>query len=74
MKWVPVASSHNGSGRVWLDGLGPTRDRKVVGSNPIWGTAGPPYVDTEPDQFIAGGGGDLAGHQRERPRPGTLCR
>jgi hypothetical protein len=32
MKSVPHLSSHDGAGRVQLEGLGPTRNRKVVGS------------------------------------------
>ena len=38
MKWVPHLSSHNGPGRVQLEGFGPTRNRKVVGSNPTSGS------------------------------------
>jgi hypothetical protein len=34
MKSVPHLSSQDGSGRVQLEGEGPTRNRKVVGSNP----------------------------------------
>jgi hypothetical protein len=61
------------SGAVEVDAEHPSRNRKVVGSNPTSGTAGLPCVDTEPDQLIAGGAA-MAGHQREMTRPGTLCR
>jgi hypothetical protein len=61
------------SGTDQVDAEHPSRNRKVVGSNPTSGTAGLPCVDTEPDQLIAGGAA-MAGHQREMTRPGTLCR
>jgi hypothetical protein len=38
MKSVPHLSSHDGPRRVQLEGFGPARNRKVVGSNP---TSGP---------------------------------
>jgi hypothetical protein len=38
MKSVPHLSSHDDAGRVQLEGLGPTRNRKVVGSNPTSGS------------------------------------
>jgi hypothetical protein len=38
MKSVPHLSSHDGPGRVHLEGFGPTRNRKVVGSNPTSGS------------------------------------
>jgi hypothetical protein len=38
MESVPVLSSQDGSGRVQLEGFGPTRNRKVVGSNPTSGS------------------------------------
>ena len=38
MKSVPRLSSQDGSGRVQLEGFGPTRNRKVVGSNPTSGS------------------------------------
>jgi hypothetical protein len=38
MKSVPHLSSQDGSGRVQLEGFGPTRNRKVVGSNPTSGS------------------------------------
>src|SRR5215203_6317869 len=38
MKSVPHLSSHDGSGWVQLEGFGPTRNRKVVGSNPTSGS------------------------------------
>jgi hypothetical protein len=46
MKLVPRLSSQDGSGQVQLEGFGPTRIRKVVGSNPTSGskTAGQRYV------------------------------
>ena len=34
MESVPFLSSQDGSGRVQLKDIGPTRNRKVVGSNP----------------------------------------
>jgi hypothetical protein len=33
MEWGPYLSSRNGSGQVRLEGFGPTRNRKVVGSD-----------------------------------------
>jgi hypothetical protein len=41
MESVPVLSSQDGSGRVQLEGFGPTRNRKVVGSNPTSGSTSP---------------------------------
>jgi hypothetical protein len=38
MESVPFLSSQDGSGRVQLEGFGPTRNRKVVGSNPTSGS------------------------------------
>ena len=38
MKSVPHLSSQDGSGRVQLEGFGPTRNRKVEGSNPSSGS------------------------------------
>jgi hypothetical protein len=38
MKSVPLLSSQDGSGRVQLKDFGPTRNRKVVGSNPTSGS------------------------------------
>jgi hypothetical protein len=38
MKWVPYLSSQDGSWRVQLEGFCPTRNRKVVGSNPTSGS------------------------------------
>jgi hypothetical protein len=38
MESVPLLSSQDGSGRVQLEGFGPTRNRKVVGSNPTSGS------------------------------------
>src|SRR5215204_715787 len=38
MKSAPLLSSQDGSGRVQLEGFGPTRNRKVVGSNPTSGS------------------------------------
>jgi hypothetical protein len=38
MKSVPLLSSPDGSGRVRLEGFGPTRNRKVEGSNPSSGS------------------------------------
>jgi hypothetical protein len=38
MKSVPLLSSQDGSGRVQLEGFGPTRNRKVEGSNPTSGS------------------------------------
>ena len=38
MKSVPHVSSQDGPGRVQLEGFGPTRNRKVVGSNPTSGS------------------------------------
>jgi hypothetical protein len=38
MESVPLLSSQDGSGRVQLEGFGPTRNRKVVGSNPPSGS------------------------------------
>jgi hypothetical protein len=38
MKSVPHLSSVDGPGRVQLKGFGPTRNRKVVGSNPTSGS------------------------------------
>jgi hypothetical protein len=38
MESAPLLSSQDGTGRVQLEGFGPTRNRKVVGSNP---TSGP---------------------------------
>jgi hypothetical protein len=38
MKSVPHLSSPDGSGRVQLEGFGPTRNRKVEGSNPSSGS------------------------------------
>src|SRR5215212_3107328 len=38
MKSVPHLSSHDGSGWVQLEGFAPTRNRKVVGSNPTSGS------------------------------------
>jgi hypothetical protein len=35
MKLVPLLSSQDGSGRVQAEGFGPTRNRKVVGSNRV---------------------------------------
>jgi hypothetical protein len=74
--WTDAASNVSRldpSGADQIDAEQPTRNRKVVGSNPTSGTAGLPCVDTEPDQLIAGGAA-MAGHQREMTRPGTLCR
>jgi hypothetical protein len=41
MKWVPLLSSQDGSGRIQLKDFGPTRNRKVVGSNPTSGSKTP---------------------------------
>src|SRR5215203_5280606 len=38
MEWDPHVSSRDGAGRVQLEGFGPTRNRKVVGSNPSSGS------------------------------------
>jgi ribosomal-protein-alanine N-acetyltransferase len=38
MESVPYVSSQDGPGRVQLEGFGPTRNRKVVGSNPTSGS------------------------------------
>ena len=38
MESVPFLSSQDGSGRVQLKDFGPTRNRKVVGSNPTSGS------------------------------------
>jgi hypothetical protein len=38
MKWVPLLSSQDGSGRVQLKDIGPTHNRKVEGSNPSSGS------------------------------------
>jgi len=38
MEWDPHVSSRDGAGRVQLEGFGPTRNRKVVGSNPTSGS------------------------------------
>jgi hypothetical protein len=38
MKSAPHLSSQDGAGRVQLEGFGPTRNRKVVGSNPTSGS------------------------------------
>jgi hypothetical protein len=38
MKSVPHLSSHDGSGRVQLEDFGPSRNRKVEGSNPSSGS------------------------------------
>jgi hypothetical protein len=38
MKSVPYLSSRDGSGWIQLKDFGPTRNRKVVGSNPISGS------------------------------------
>ncbi len=38
MKSVPQLSSQDGSGRVQLEDIGPTRNRKVEGSNPSSGS------------------------------------
>jgi hypothetical protein len=38
MKLVPQLSSQNGPGRVQLKDFGPTRNRKVEGSNPSSGS------------------------------------
>jgi hypothetical protein len=38
MESVPYLSSQDGPGRVQLEGFGPTRNRKVVGSNPTSGS------------------------------------
>jgi hypothetical protein len=41
MESVPYLSSQDGPGRVQLEGFGPTRNRKVVGSNPTSGSISP---------------------------------
>jgi hypothetical protein len=38
MESAPLLSSQDGTGRVQLEGFGPTRNRKVVGSNPTSGS------------------------------------
>jgi hypothetical protein len=38
MKSVPLLSSQDGSGQVQLEDFGPTRNRRVVGSNPTSGS------------------------------------
>ena len=38
MESLPLLSSQDGPGRVQLEGFGPTRNRKVVGSNPFSGS------------------------------------
>ena len=38
MKSVPLLNSQDGPGRVQLEDFGPTRNRKVVGSNPTSGS------------------------------------
>jgi hypothetical protein len=38
MQSVPLLSSQDGPGRVQLEGFGPTRNRKVEGSNPSSGS------------------------------------
>jgi hypothetical protein len=70
---VPNGSRLDPSRADQIDAEHPSRNRKVVGFESDLGTAGPPCVDTKPDQLIAGGAA-MAGHQREMPRPGTLCR
>src|SRR4029450_1785681 len=41
MESDPHVSSQDGPGRVQLEGFGPTRNRKVVGSNPTSGSISP---------------------------------
>jgi hypothetical protein len=38
MESVPLLSSQDGYGRVQMEDVGPTRNRKVVGSNPTSGS------------------------------------
>ena len=38
MESAPLLSSQDGTGRVQLEGFGPTRNRKVEGSNPSSGS------------------------------------
>src|SRR5829696_1668351 len=58
MKSVPYLSSHDGSGWVQLEGFGPTRNRKVEGSNPSSGSKNRRSRVSKQDEHVGGGSGD----------------
>jgi hypothetical protein len=77
MESVLVLSSQDGSGRVQLEGFGPTRNRKVEGSNPSSGskTAGQraflALLTAQRQQPVIPLGGST---RRRRARPASLRR